>query len=56
MCSTEEVDETPRSDESPRQLVLRLAQEKRNLVRVIGSFNYWFRPVCVLDGEITVNR
>ncbi len=27
-CAAPEVDETPRSDESPRQLVLRLAQEK----------------------------
>lgn len=44
-CAAPEVDETPRSDESPRQLVLRLAQKKRNLWRhVIGSFNYWFRP------------
>ena len=22
-------------------------------VTLSGSFNYWFRPVCVLDGEIT---
>ncbi|MFO6484970.1 Maf family protein [Escherichia coli] len=45
----------PRSDESPRQLVLRLAQEKAQSLAsrypdhlIIGS-----DQVCVLDGEIT---
>ena len=54
-CAAPEVDETPRSDESPRQLVLRLAQEKAQSLAsrypdhlIIGS-----DQVCVLDGEIT---
>ncbi|XNM72923.1 Maf family protein [Escherichia coli] len=54
-CAAPEVDETPRSDESPRQLVLRLARKKRDLLAsrypdhlIIGS-----DQVCVLDGEIT---
>lgn len=54
-CAAPEVDETPRSDESPRQLVLRLAQEKAQSLAsrypdhlIIGS-----DQVCVLDGAIT---
>ena len=53
-CAAPEVDETPRSDESPRQLVLRLAQEKAQSLAsrypdhlIIGSDH-----VCVLDGEV----
>lgn len=57
-CAAPEVDETPRSDESPRQLVLRLAQEKSAIsgVTLSGSFNYWFRPYVFLMAKSPVNR
>ena len=54
-CAAPTTDETPLADESPRHLVLRLAQEKaRSLAQrypqhlIIGS-----DQVCVLEGEIT---
>lgn len=54
-CAAPEVDETPMPGESPRHLVLRLAQEKAQSLAqrfpahlIIGS-----DQVCVLDGEIT---
>jgi len=54
-CAAPTTDETPQPDESPRHLVLRLAQEKaRSLAQrypqhlIIGS-----DQVCVLEGEIT---
>ena len=56
-CAAPEVDETPRSDESPRQLVLRLAQEKAQSLAsrypdhlIIGS-----DQVCVLDSALHDN-
>ncbi|MDN5451578.1 MAG: Maf family protein, partial [Enterobacterales bacterium] len=55
-CAAPVTDETPQPTESPRHLVLRLAQEKaQSLAKrypnhlIIGS-----DQVCVLDGEITV--
>ncbi|MEZ2507532.1 nucleoside triphosphate pyrophosphatase [Escherichia fergusonii] len=54
-CAASEVDETPLPGESPRHLVLRLAQAKAQSLAerypahlIIGS-----DQVCVLDGEIT---
>ena len=54
-CAAPEVDETPLPGESPRHLVLRLAQAKAQSLAerypahlIIGS-----DQVCVLDGEIT---
>ena len=54
-CAAPEIDETPRPGESPRHLVLRLAQEKAQCLAarypdhlIIGS-----DQVCVLDGAIT---
>ncbi len=54
-CAAPDVDETPRPDESARQLVTRLAQAKAQSLAtrfpnhlIIGS-----DQVCVLDGEIT---
>ncbi|MGG7448908.1 Maf family protein [Kosakonia oryzendophytica] len=54
-CAAPQTDETPRAGESPRHLVLRLAQEKAQSLAhawpqhlIIGS-----DQVCVLDGEIT---
>ena len=54
-CTAPQTDETPRAGESPRHLVLRLAQEKAQSLAdawpqhlIIGS-----DQVCVLDGEIT---
>ncbi|UXY09255.1 Maf-like protein [Kosakonia sp. ML.JS2a] len=54
-CAAPQTDETPRPGESPRHLVLRLAQEKAQSLAhawprhlIIGS-----DQVCVLDGEIT---
>ena len=54
-CAAPEVDETPLPGESPRHLVLRLAQAKAQTLAerypahlIIGS-----DQVCVLDGEIT---
>ncbi|WP_318374554.1 nucleoside triphosphate pyrophosphatase [Enterobacter sp.] len=54
-CAAPGVDETPKAGESPRQLVLRLAQAKAQSLAerypahlIIGS-----DQVCVLDGEIT---
>ncbi|WP_072568156.1 Maf family protein [Enterobacter sp. SA187] len=54
-CAAPGVDETPRAGETPRQLVLRLAQAKAQSLAerypahlIIGS-----DQVCVLDGEIT---
>ncbi|HCO4393500.1 TPA: septum formation inhibitor Maf [Escherichia fergusonii] len=54
-CAEPEVDETPLPGESPRHLVLRLAQAKAQSLAerypahlIIGS-----DQVCVLDGEIT---
>ena len=54
-CAAPMVDETPQPAESPRHLVLRLAQEKAQSLSarypqhlIIGS-----DQVCVLDGEIT---
>ena len=54
-CAAPNVDESPRPGESPRHLVVRLAQEKAQSLAarypdhlIIGS-----DQVCVLDGEIT---
>lgn len=54
-CAAPQTDETPRTGETPRQLVLRLAQEKAQSLAhnypqhlIIGS-----DQVCVLEGEIT---
>ncbi len=54
-CAAPDIDETPQPGESPRHLVLRLAQEKAQCLAarypnhlIIGS-----DQVCVLDGEIT---
>ncbi|SCC56447.1 Maf family protein [Kosakonia oryziphila] len=54
-CAAPQADETPHTDEAPRHLVLRLAQEKAQSLAdkypqhlIIGS-----DQVCVLDGEIT---
>lgn len=54
-CAAPDVDETPRPEESARQLVTRLAQAKAQSPPratpnhlIIGS-----DQVCVLDGEIT---
>ena len=54
-CAAPQTDETPQPGESPRHLVLRLAQEKaQSLARrfphhlIIGS-----DQVCMLEGEIT---
>ncbi|KNC93707.1 Maf family protein [Trabulsiella odontotermitis] len=54
-CAAPQVDETPLADESPRQLVLRLAQAKAQALAqpfpehlIIGS-----DQVCILDGTIT---
>ena len=54
-CAAPDVDETPRPEESARQLVTRLAQAKAQSLAsrypnhlIIGS-----DQVCVLDGEIT---
>ena len=54
-CAAPDVDETPEPGESPRHLVLRLAQAKAQSLAeryphhlIIGS-----DQVCVLDGEIT---
>jgi MAF protein len=54
-CAAPIADETPQPAESPRHLVLRLAQEKAQSLAnrfpnhlIIGS-----DQVCVLDGEIT---
>lgn len=54
-CAAPTTDETPLADESPRHLVLRLAQEKAQSLAqrypqhlIIGS-----DQVCVLEGEIT---
>jgi len=54
-CAAPNVDESPRPGESPRQLVVRLAQEKAQSLAarypdhlIIGS-----DQVCVLNGEIT---
>ncbi|WHP33140.1 nucleoside triphosphate pyrophosphatase [Trabulsiella odontotermitis] len=54
-CAAPQVDETPVTDESPRQLVLRLAQAKAQALAqrfpqhlIIGS-----DQVCILDGAIT---
>ena len=54
-CAAPEVDETPLPGETPRHLVLRLAQEKAQSLAhrfsshlIIGS-----DQICVLDGEIT---
>ncbi|WP_318377639.1 nucleoside triphosphate pyrophosphatase [Enterobacter sp.] len=54
-CAAPGVDETPKAGETPRQLVLRLAQAKAQSLAerypahlIIGS-----DQVCVLDGEIT---
>ncbi|WJD48206.1 Maf family protein [Enterobacter sp. PGRG2] len=54
-CTAPGVDETPKAGETPRQLVLRLAQAKAQSLAerypahlIIGS-----DQVCVLDGEIT---
>ncbi|MFE4108729.1 Maf family protein [Kosakonia sp. YIM B13611] len=54
-CAAPQTDETPHAGESPRHLVLRLAQEKAQSLAqkypqhlIIGS-----DQVCVLDGEIT---
>ena len=54
-CAAPNVDESPRPGESPRHLVVRLAQEKAESLAarypdhlIIGS-----DQVCVLDGEIT---
>ncbi|XTZ36903.1 Maf family protein [Salmonella enterica] len=54
-CAAPEVDETPHPGESPRHLVLRLAQQKAQSLAdkypqhlIIGS-----DQVCVLDGQIT---
>lgn len=54
-CAAPEVDELPLPGETPRQLVLRLAQAKAQALAsrypnhlIIGS-----DQVCVLDGEIT---
>ncbi|MGU0044571.1 Maf family protein [Escherichia coli] len=59
MCSTKEVESPPHAaDELPRQLVLRLAQEKAHLLAsrypdhlIIGS-----DQVCVLMAKSPVNR
>jgi len=54
-CAAPDIDETPQPGESPRHLVLRLAQEKAQCLAarypnhlIIGS-----DQVCVLNGEIT---
>jgi MAF protein len=54
-CAAPDVDETPQAGESPRHLVLRLAQAKAQAMAerypqhlIIGS-----DQVCLLDGEIT---
>ncbi|TCC02096.1 septum formation inhibitor Maf [Kosakonia quasisacchari] len=54
-CAAPQTNETPHAGESPRHLVLRLAQEKAQSLAqkypqhlIIGS-----DQVCVLDGEIT---
>lgn len=54
-CAAPDVDETPHAGESPRHLVLRLAQAKAQAMAerypqhlIIGS-----DQVCLLDGEIT---
>ncbi|TCW16423.1 MAF protein [Raoultella sp. BIGb0138] len=54
-CAAPDVDETPHPGESARQLVVRLAQAKAQILAgiyphhlIIGS-----DQVCVLDGEIT---
>lgn len=54
-CAAPEVDETPLPGETPRHLVLRLAQKKAQSLAhrypshlIIGS-----DQICVLDGEIT---
>ncbi|MFW0766557.1 Maf family protein [Trabulsiella odontotermitis] len=54
-CAAPQVDETPVADESPRQLVLRLAQAKAQALAqqfpqhlIIGS-----DQICILDGAIT---
>ncbi|MGY5957488.1 7-methyl-GTP pyrophosphatase [Kosakonia sp. BK9b] len=54
-CAAPNTDETPQPGESPRHLVLRLAQDKAQSLAqayphhlIIGS-----DQVCVLDGEIT---
>jgi len=54
-CAAPDVDETPHPGESPRHLVLRLAQAKAQAIAerypqhlIIGS-----DQVCLLDGEIT---